>query len=1021
MNYRQQIAAAQGSVRTALAGKNIQITGAVDTLLNAIFVMAPADRVAELAAMPGVAGVAPLRRRRALLNRATVLMNGPQAWAVSGGITNAGKGLKIGILDTGIDQTHPSLQDGTLPMPPGYPICTGSDCAFTSNKVIVARSYIRQLAAGSDPKNPAADSRPDDYSPRDRVGHGTATATTAAGNTANGAVTINGMAPRAYLGNYRVLGSPEVNEGTTDDILVLALEDAVRDGMDVISLSIGGPAFTGPLDSGAACGNSPGIPCDVAAAAFEAAAQNGVLIVAAAGNSGEDGYRYPTLNSINSPANAPSVIAAGATTNSHSFTGAVAINGAIVPANLNLIPDQPGNSFSPLGAVEAPLADVTQLGDDGLACAALPANSLRGAFALIERGVCNFVDKMSNAVNAGALGVIFFMADSSAPIRPNGLADFTQPAVMIANSDGLNLKAFIDAHPGYLTTIEPSATEQTSGVANLLAGFSSMGPNIGTNGIKPDLLAVGSWMYMGAQSYDPQGELYSSTGFIAADGTSFATPLIAGAASLVKQNHPGYSAAQVRSALVNTAVPDVVSDDSRSPVNILQTGAGKLVADLAIQTNVTVEPATLSFGALAEGSLPFTKQLRLTNTGIAAVNLELTPQASANVLTLDQQTLALAAGETGTVNVTLAGSIPAAGVYSGAILIAGASVSLRVPFMYLVGSGVANNLTALSGDGNSGTVGQIIPDGLMAFKLTDKNGVPVTGAPVTFTPRNGVALTQVSAVTDAWGIASATAALGSLPGAWSVNVQGGAIASSFTGSARFAPVITAAGVVDAAGYTTSIAPGSYITIFGSNLSDVTDQETSVRLPLALDLAQVSFDVPSATPPISVPGRMIYVSPGQLVLQAPWELQGQTSVEIKVTIDFTYGNVVTAPVASYAPAIFEYGGGAAATDIAGHVIGAGNPAVSGQTISLYTNGLGPVDNQPASGDPAPFMPLARTTTPPTVSIGGQPAEVQFSGLTPGFPALYQLNVIVPAGIAPGNQPVQVTIGNQTSKPVALPIK
>jgi minor extracellular serine protease Vpr len=1010
IGYRRQIEAAQQSVRTELNARNVQVTGSVSTLLNAIFVIAPAGRVPELGAIPGVIGVVPLHRHHLLLNRATALMNGPQAWTLSGGIANAGKGIKIGIIDTGIDQNHPSLQDNSLPMPAGYPKCTGADCAFTSNKVIVARSYVRALGAGSDPNNPAADSRPDDFSPRDRVGHGTATATSAAGNTATGAVTINGMAPKAYLGNYRVFGSPTVNDGTTDDILVLALNDAVNDGMDIVSLSVGGPAFAGPLDTGAACGQPEGVPCDVSATAFEAAAQKGMIIVVAAGNNGGDGASYPTFTSISSPADAPSVIAAGATTNSHFFVSAVSVAGN---ASLGAIQAVPGDSGVSDVPVTAPLVDITQLGDDGLGCTALPAGSLAGKIALIERGSCAFAVKMANAVNAGAVGVIFYMADPGAPIGPGGLTSFTQVAVMISNSSGVALKTFVDSQASTPVTITPFLEQNALG--NTLADFSSAGPAIGSFGMKPDLLATGTDMYMGAQSFDPLGGLYSPSGFTVASGTSFATPLIAGAAALVKQNHPEYSAAQVKSVLVNSAAPDVVTDENGIPVGVLQTGPGKLVADQAIQANAAFDPPTISFGNIGATALPLTTPIRNIGTSTVTLSIPQTAQSGTTSLALDKTTI----GPGETVNLTLSGSTPAAGIYSGAIAVAGGSVPMRIPYMYLVGSGVAANMTVLIGDNDDGTVGQVIPDGEMAFKLTDANGVPVVNAPVVFTPRNGVTLSKVSATTDSYGIASAVPMLGPQPGSYSVTAQGGGFTTRFTGSARPVPTITPAGVVDAAAFTTAIAPGSYIAIFGSALSDLTDKENTVRLPLAVDLVQVSFDVPSAG--ISVPGRMVFVSPGQLVLQVPWELQGQTSAQVKVTIDFSYGNVVTIPIASYAPAFFEAAGVVAATDAGGNIVNASNPARSGQKISLYANGLGPVSNQPASGEPAPSSPLAITTVVPVVTIGGQDAPVQFSGLTPGLPGLYQINVTVPQGVAAGSLPITVKIGDQTSKASVLPVQ
>src|SRR6185437_5287211 len=159
-----------------------------------------------------------------------------------GGITNAGLGMKIGVLDSGIDQSHPAFQDASLPIPAGFPKCTAGhpeDCAYTNNKVIVARSYVRLLAAGSNPANPAADDLPDDYSPRDRDGHGTAVASVAAAvpvtvpatSTTGASFTIQGMAPKAYLGNYKIAGSPGVDENASDQTMIQAVEDAVSDGM----------------------------------------------------------------------------------------------------------------------------------------------------------------------------------------------------------------------------------------------------------------------------------------------------------------------------------------------------------------------------------------------------------------------------------------------------------------------------------------------------------------------------------------------------------------------------------------------------------------------------------------------------------------------------------------------------------------------------------------------------------------------------------------------------------------------
>ena len=91
------------------------------------------------------------------------------------------------------------------------------------------------------------------------------------------------------------------------------------------------------------------------------------------------------------------------------------------------------------------------------------------------------------------------------------------------------------------------------------------------------------------------------------------------------------------------------------------------------------------------------------------------------------------------------------------------------------------------------------------------------------------------------------------------------------------------------------------------------------------------------------------------------------------------------------------------------------------IQLYANGLGPVNNQPPSGDPASLTMLSPTVTPPTVTIGGVSAQIAFSGLTPGLPGLYQLNVTVPQGIAAGSQPVVVSIGGSVSQPSQITVQ
>lgn len=1034
-SYRLQLERKQQVLRDTLSTRKIHTTGAVSTVLNAVFVTASEDRLAELKALPGVKGVVRLGWRRLDMNQAAQLVNAPAAWSALGGFDSSGKGMRIAILDTGIDNTHPAFQDSSLAMPAGFPKCdalNASRCSeFTNNKVIVARSYVSMIAQGTDPNNPAADTRPDDLTPRDRRGHGTGTASCAAANTNTGVVTFSGIAPKAYLGNYKITGSSEVNESAPDDVIIQAADDAIADGMTVLSFSFGSPALTGPLDTGSTCGNTAGVACDLVAQTFENIVTSGLAtIVAAAGNDGQTSTAYPNYNAMGTPADAPSVIGVGATTNSHAFVPLVRVTGSGVPTALQAITVSIGDALLPYGAIAAPLRDVTQVGNDGYACSALPAGSLVGTIALIENGPgatgCTPATKATNAQDAGALGVILYMENQSRLISPSGLASFNIPVVLISSSDAAALKAFVTANPSHPVTIDPDGIEQ-SVPGDQLAFFSSLGPAIGTAVLKPDVVAPGTNIYMAVQNYDPLGDLYSSTRYAAVDGTSFSTPIVAGAAALVKQQHPSFTPLQVKSAIVNTASQTVTTDDSGNPVSAQWLGAGKLDVGAAVNTTVTITPATLSFGILNSTPLPQAQQLHITNTGSGSVNLTLAV-AAANAsngaaVKVDRASLSLGPGATGTVTVTLAGSTPAAGAFSGALTIQGAGSVLRVPYLYMVGDGTAVNLFPMSGDNNDGTVNGGIPDGILSVKLTDQYGVPVAGAPVTWTASGNADVSNSDSVTDANGIAAAQPVLGSQPGPYTITVTGpNGQKYTFHDTARAVPNIPANAIANAASFdvTQPVAPGSYITIGGTGLSDVTDYESTTVLPLAIDYVNVSFDVPPAN--ISVAGHLTYVSANQVNLQVPWELQGQTSALVKVTIDQTYGNVVTLALSDYSPAFFEGTPGAvAALDMSYKVINATHPAARGQMVQLYANGLGPVTNQPASGDPAPASPLATTKATPVVMIGGQPAAVQFSGLAPGFAGLYQINVTVPAGLSAGNQTLTVSIGGKTSKTSGIAVQ
>jgi uncharacterized protein (TIGR03437 family) len=280
----------------------------------------------------------------------------------------------------------------------------------------------------------------------------------------------------------------------------------------------------------------------------------------------------------------------------------------------------------------------------------------------------------------------------------------------------------------------------------------------------------------------------------------------------------------------------------------------------------------------------------------------------------------------------------------------------------------------------------------------------------------------VTCNTDAYGVSYTDVLLGNTPtSSVSVTAKAAGYSQAFSGGIRLQPTISAGGVVDAAAGKSPIAPGSYVSIYGANLAEYTDPVAFApfALPLSIDGVTVSFDVPSAK--ISVPGYLTYVSPGQVNIQVPWELQGQTSAQVKVTLyGYSWGNVVTVPLANTVPAFFQNSGIAAALDGNNAIVSAANPVKRGQLVQLYMNGLGPVTGGPKSGEFASASALATTTTTPQVTIGGQPATVQFSGLTPGLPGLYQVNVYVPTGISAGTVPISLTINGATTQASTLPV-
>jgi uncharacterized protein (TIGR03437 family) len=231
------------------------------------------------------------------------------------------------------------------------------------------------------------------------------------------------------------------------------------------------------------------------------------------------------------------------------------------------------------------------------------------------------------------------------------------------------------------------------------------------------------------------------------------------------------------------------------------------------------------------------------------------------------------------------------------------------------------------------------------------------------------------------------------------------------------PAISPGGVVNAASYTAgaALAPGSIVSVFGS--FPLYAPIDAPSLPLPPSLVGVAVNAGGFSAPL------FFAAGGQVNLQVPWELAGQSQATITATAWGQTSPAQTVNLVPFSPGIFSMNGKGsgqgAIRDMSYQLVDPSNPAEAGSTVLIYCTGLGPVTNQPPTGSPAPGSPLAETTTKPTVLIGGAPASVQFSGLAPGMVGTYQVNAIVPFGLATGGTvPVTISIGGITSNTVTI---
>jgi uncharacterized repeat protein (TIGR01451 family) len=559
--------------------------------LNAVAMSITVDEIGRIAQLPGVVAVLPDTLEQPDTNVSPEFIGAPDAWGDLGGQENAGEGVIVGVLDTGIWPEHPSFADpsavgGAYPAPPTVPGSNGivagprstcdfgntsanpNDAPFTcNNKLIGAYNFLDTYEA-------VVGFLPTEFdSARDSDGHGTHTSSTAAGNggvesTLLGVSrgTVSGVAPRAHVIMYRVCG----DSGCFGSDSARAVEQAILDNVDVINFSISG-------------GSSP--YTDVVSLAFLAAYDAGVLVSASAGNSGPGpdttDHREPWTMTI------------GASTSDRFFLSTVdlasggdtlTLEGATVTAGI----DTP---------TEVVLA--SDFGDDGQCNTAFAPGTFSGQIVICQRGVIARVEKSFNVAEGGAGGLLLYNPTLQGLATDNHFI----PSVHLENDAGDELLAFMAAHSGETVTGTFTDGTATEVPGDVMAAFSSRGGPGQMLGVsKPDVTAPGVQILAGHSPMPTSvegglpGQLFQSI-----QGTSMSSPHNAGAAALVKALHPNWNPGQIRSALMTSAVIDgVTKEDGTTPADAFDMGSGRIDLSKAGDVGFTFDDAANSYLALED-------------------------------------------------------------------------------------------------------------------------------------------------------------------------------------------------------------------------------------------------------------------------------------------------------------------------------------------------------------------------------------------------------------------------------------
>ena len=462
-----------------------------------------------------------------------------------------------------------------------------------NNKLIGARYFI----AGAEATGPIDEG--EIRSVRDVDGHGTHVATTVAGNSVRASIfgtqigRVQGVAPRARLAVYKACwlrpGQSRASCNTSD--LANAIDAAVADGVDLINYSVGTTflKITSPDDL-----------------ALMAATKAGVLAVVSAGNEG------PNLGSIGSPAGGPwAITVAASSRDGETSVEAMQIESPPVIAGRYAVREA---SFTPPLKDRDPIEGMLVLVDDdddtlpnggsgttSDACQPLINDTeIEGNIAFIQRGGCDFDIKVLNAADAGAIAALVY-SNAGDPIvmtGSTGLSDI--PALMIGQADGNLVIAEFDAGNEVEVVLDKGLLLTEPDLGNLMGVFSSRGPGVVADILKPDVTAPGIDILAG---YSP--EVVNATPdetFAYLTGTSMSTPHVAGVAALLMEAYPEWSPAAIKSALMTTARQDVLDADALGPATPFDFGAGHIAPNDAFDPGLVYDVSDEEYDAFACGT-----------------------------------------------------------------------------------------------------------------------------------------------------------------------------------------------------------------------------------------------------------------------------------------------------------------------------------------------------------------------------------------------------------------------------------